>query len=80
MIFVLSKMILIQNGSAFCNGRLSIVTDVYSRLFFSRMPPVAKKKMARFNVAKFMREKSCKGSIRHLPRVYPRGKACLASS
>lgn len=57
MIFVLSKTIWIQNGSAFCNGHLSIVTVVYGRLIFSRMPPVAKKKMARFNVAKFMREK-----------------------
>lgn len=34
MIFVLSKTIWIQNGSAFCNGHLSIVTVVYSRLSF----------------------------------------------
>ena len=67
MIFVLSKMILIQNGSAFCNGRLSIVTDVYSRLFFSRMPPVAKKKMARFNVGRFMRERKV---VRDLSAIY----------
>ena len=46
---------------------MSLTFTVVFFFFFLRMPPVAKKKMAKFNVGKFMRERKV---VRDLSAIY----------